>query len=170
MFISIHYRIVFLIFLLGITFGCDSSCNGESDSQKTTEEVVDTGPDDENDFSGTDAGNEAPSIGQADSQAFGCGDFVFDPPPIDIGGNLASGYEPSGADWHETLNKILLVSDEGVVSMMSADGSGLANWNVGGDLEGITVADETSDFIYLGVENPDGIKEFNFVTGLFRNN
>ena len=35
-----------------------------------------------------------------------------------------------------------------------------------GDLEGIAVADPDSDFVYLGVEHPDSVREFNIATGL----
>ena len=48
---------------------------------------------------------------------------------------------------------------------MNADGSDLVNWNVPGDLEALTVADHTSDLIYIGVENPDSILEFDVSTG-----
>jgi len=48
---------------------------------------------------------------------------------------------------------------------MSANGTGVTNWSVGGDLEGVTVARPQSDFIYLGIEHPDSIREFNIATG-----
>lgn len=74
-------------------------------------------------------------------------------------------YETSGLTWHDGLQKLFAVSDEGVVSMMNADGSDLVNWNVSGDLEALTVADHSSDLIYIGVENPDSILEFDVSTG-----
>ena len=63
------------------------------------------------------------------------------------------------------LQKLFAVSDEGIVSMMNADGSNTVNWNVPGDLEALTVADHTSNLIYIGVENPDSILEFDVTTG-----
>ena len=80
-------------------------------------------------------------------------------------GNLPSQYETSGLTWHDGLQKLFAVSDEGIVSMMNADGSDIVNWNVPGDLEALTVADHTSNYIYIGVENPDSILEFDVSTG-----
>ena len=45
------------------------------------------------------------------------------------------------------------------------DGTGLAFWPVTGDLEGICVADPASDFLYVGTEQPNQIKEFRISTG-----
>ena len=80
-------------------------------------------------------------------------------------GNLAEQYETSGLTWHDGLQKLFAVSDEGIVSMMNADGSDIVNWNVPGDLEALTVADHSSTLIYIGVENPDSILEFDVTTG-----
>ena len=87
-------------------------------------------------------------------------------PGTDIGDSLPADYEPSGAVWHTGLSRLLTVSDTGIVSSMNADGSGISNWSVGGDLEGITVADPNSPFVYVGVENPDSILELNLNTGV----
>ncbi len=92
-------------------------------------------------------------------------DFPGQLPGIEIGGNLPTGYEPSGAVWHHRLHKFFMVNDNGMVSKMDADGDNVFNWNVAGDLEGICIADSTSDFVYIGVEHPDNISEFNIVTG-----
>lgn len=86
-------------------------------------------------------------------------------PGLAVGGNLPSGYEPSGIVWHSRLQRLFLVSDSGVVSSMNADGTGVTNWFPGGDIEGITVAQPESDIIYLGIEHPDSIREFNIITG-----
>ncbi|MCD4820238.1 MAG: esterase-like activity of phytase family protein [Candidatus Cloacimonetes bacterium] len=86
-------------------------------------------------------------------------------PGMEIGGFLPAGYEPSGAVWHNRLQKLFLVNDNGMVSKMDSDGSNVINWNVSGDLEGICIVDKTSDFVYIGVENPDNISEFNIETG-----
>ena len=87
---------------------------------------------------------------------------------VPVGGNLPSGYEPSGIVWHSRLQRLFLVSDGGVVSSMNADGTGVNNWSPGGDIEGIAIARPQSNFVYLGIENPDGIREFNITTGLVR--
>jgi hypothetical protein len=69
-------------------------------------------------------------------------------PGAAIGANLPAGYETSGIVWHSRLQKLLLVSDGGTVSSMNADGTGVTNWYVGGDLEGMTVARPQSSFAY----------------------
>ena len=86
-------------------------------------------------------------------------------PGNEIGSGLASGYEPSGAVWHTGLDQLLVVSDNGDVSRMNADGTNVTNWNVSGDLEAICVADPSSPFVYVGVEHPDSIFELNINTG-----
>ena len=85
-------------------------------------------------------------------------------PGVSIG-TLPAGYETSGLAWHSRLQKLLTVSDGGTVSSMNTDGSGLVNWSVPGDLEGICVANPQSDYVYIGVEHPDSILEFNIRTG-----
>ncbi len=87
-------------------------------------------------------------------------------PGTGIGGNLSGSYEPSGAVWHSGISKLLTVSDGGTVTSMNSDGTGVSNWWIPGDLEGITVADPNSPFVYVGVEHPDSILEFNIDTGL----
>jgi hypothetical protein len=86
-------------------------------------------------------------------------------PGVSVGGNLPSGYETSGIVWHSRLQKLFLVSDGGTVSSMDANGQNVANWSVPGDLEGITIAQPQSSFVYLGIESPDSIREFNVATG-----
>jgi hypothetical protein len=49
--------------------------------------------------------------------------------------------------------------------MMDQYGNKVETWSVPADLEGICVADPESDLVYLGVEDPDAIMEFNLVTG-----
>ena len=52
--------------------------------------------------------------------------IVVDPWPAgsanEIGGGLPSGYEPSGVVWHDRLDDIFLVSDDGWVSWMDQSG------------------------------------------------
>lgn len=85
---------------------------------------------------------------------------------VDIGGGLPAGYEPSGADWHSRLNKVFSVHDNGYLFMMNKDGSEIATWAIGGDLEGVTIADPESDFVYIGREYPAAILEFNIESGV----
>ena len=97
-----------------------------------------------------------------------CGSgFLSSPNPVNIGAGLPPPYEPSDAVWHPGLQKLLIVSDGGRVSMMNADGGEITTWNKSGDMEGIAYADESSDIIYVGIEHPDSIKEFNITTGQF---
>ena len=49
---------------------------------------------------------------------------------------------------------------------MDADGGMVQVWNTGGDLEGICYADPESEFIYLGVEQPDGVYDMMDLLGL----
>ncbi len=82
-----------------------------------------------------------------------------------ITGDLPATYEPSGILWHNRLETLFLVHDKGWVARLESDGTYDA-WNVGGDLEAIAVADASSDYLYLGVEQPDdSILEFRISTG-----
>ncbi len=86
-------------------------------------------------------------------------------PAYSIGGKLPSNHETSGIVWHSGIQKFFLVSDNGIVTSMSSKGTKLTHWEINSDLEAVTVAHPKSDFIYLGIEDPDGIYEFNFKTG-----
>jgi len=86
-------------------------------------------------------------------------------PGISLGDKLPAGYETSGILWHPRLKKFFLVSDSGIVSSMRPDGTGMIHLKVPGDLEGVTVANPKGNFVYLGIENPDSIRELNIVTG-----
>jgi hypothetical protein len=48
---------------------------------------------------------------------------------------------------------------------MDGDGGSLRTWSVPGDLEGVCVADPASDRIYIAVEEPAGILEFDLAEG-----
>jgi hypothetical protein len=85
-------------------------------------------------------------------------------------GGLPAAYEPSGAVWHPRLGVLLLVSDNGWVSRMDADGQNAMTWITGGDLEAIAIADAQSDLVYLGVEDPDSVREFDLATGTLTGN
>jgi len=83
----------------------------------------------------------------------------------EIGSGLPSGYEPSGIVWHDRYDSLFLVSDDGWVSWMDQSGSVVTTWTPGGDLEGITIVDSDTDYLYLGVEEPETIREFDISTG-----
>lgn len=85
-------------------------------------------------------------------------------PGTNIGGGLPANYEPSGVVWHPSQNRLFVVSDGGIVSRMNSSGGSITNWTPGGNLEGITVAFPSSNFVYLGDETAGTIREFNFVT------
>ena len=91
--------------------------------------------------------------------------FPGDLPGTQIGSGLPSAYEPSGGAWHPRLERLFLVHDGGTLTRMDRNGGDMFSWTLGGDLEGVAVADPASDLVYVGVENPDGIKEYDFVAG-----
>lgn len=98
----------------------------------------------------------------AASKGFG---NLFATTPTDIGTGLPGGYEPSGVVWHPRLNKLFTISDGGIITSMNVDGTNVVNKTIGGDFEGVTVADPDSNFIYIGVEQPrDSILEYNVVS------
>jgi len=73
--------------------------------------------------------------------------------------------EPSGASWHAGRNRLYVASDEGDVIEMDINGGVTNHWFAGGDLEGIAIANSSSNLIYLGVEGVNSIVEFNAATG-----
>jgi uncharacterized repeat protein (TIGR02543 family) len=96
------------------------------------------------------------------------GVMAASPWPADATGTLievGTGYEPSGITWHTRLKKFFVVSDNGYVISMDADGTNAQYWNVGGDLEAVAIVDPASNYIYVGIENPDSIKEVDVTTG-----
>lgn len=86
--------------------------------------------------------------------------------PHDVGGGLPQGFEPSGAVWQSRLRKLILVGDDGTIASMDADGGSVRTWSLPGDLEGVTVAEPASDRIYVAVERPPSIIEFDLREGL----
>lgn len=82
----------------------------------------------------------------------------------DIGSSLPAGFEGSGATYHARLDRLFLVSDSGWLASMEKDGAFFSQAFVGGDLEGVCVADPESDFVYLGRENPDAVIEYRLST------
>jgi SdiA-regulated len=87
-------------------------------------------------------------------------------PGVNIGQNLPFGFEGSGAVYHPRLDRLFIVGDSGVVASIEKDGGFYSQTIVGGDLEGITYADPNSNFLYLALENPDSVLEFDVVAGV----
>lgn len=83
----------------------------------------------------------------------------------DIGGGLPPGFEPSGAVWQTRTERLLVVSDEGTIAEMDAEGGSLRTWTLAGDLEGICVADPATDLVYVAVERPPAIVEYDLARG-----
>jgi len=79
--------------------------------------------------------------------------------------NLPAGYEPSGIIWSTYYNALFTISDSGIVSKMNLDGTNVTNWTIGGDLEGITIMDDNSKYVYLIVEYPYQLIQFDPSTG-----
>ncbi len=77
-----------------------------------------------------------------------------------ISGALPAGLEPSGAVFHTRQRRLYVVSDTGVLTSMAIDGSAVTSTIVGGDLEAVCVAHPMTGFIYLGVEVPNMIIEY----------
>ncbi len=88
----------------------------------------------------------------------------------DIDDELPNGWEASGVVWNPVKKHLVVVSDDGRVAVMRRDGELIDLYQVGGDLEGVTIKDPNSPLVYLGVENPDSIREFNIETGQLTGN
>lgn len=98
------------------------------------------------------------------SQAHAAGAFPAIEPGIEIGAQLSTDFEPSGATWHPRLQKLFVCSDGGRIASMNADGSATTSYSVAGNWEGITIADPATNFTYVVNENNGRISEFNFQT------
>jgi len=81
-------------------------------------------------------------------------------------GGLPAGFESSGAVWHPGRNRLLVVSDNGLLAELPTSGGATTTWPLAGDLEAVTLADPASSLVYVGVEQPDGVVEFDLATGL----
>lgn len=144
--------------------GCDSS-NVAPNHAAPPSNPIDSGD------SPTETADTTPSNPESIAQerspilANECVNLALSSPAIDIGAGLPNGFEPSGADWHPRLRKIFSVHDNGYLFSMDKEGGDVRTWNVGGDLEGVTLANPESDFVYIGREYPAAILEFNIETG-----
>lgn len=78
-------------------------------------------------------------------------------------GSYNSGFEASGLSYHD-LYGYLVVGDDGDVAILDGTGSILDYAYLGGDFEGITVADHSSDYAYIASENRNSILEIDLST------
>ncbi len=76
-------------------------------------------------------------------------------------------FEPSGIVWHAGRSEFIAVGGDGLIATLSEDGSTVTTWDIGKsyDLEGVTVADTTSSYVYLLDENLASALEFDLDTG-----
>ena len=109
-------------------------------------------------------------VGPASSQSAWPGDAGTTIATAGGAGSLLSGYEPSGAVWHTVRATLFIVGDDGQLTELARDGTVLNDWVIGGDLEGVTIADPESELIYIGREHPDAVLEFDISTGLTTSN
>ncbi len=89
--------------------------------------------------------------------------FALDAWPASSGTVIAHFSDASGIVWHEERKSLFVVQNTGRLNELDENGNLLNSWNIGGDLEGITLA-ENPRFLYLGIENPDSIVEFDLQT------
>lgn len=89
-----------------------------------------------------------------------------DPWPGDSGTLIWNYGEPSGIVWHVRLGKLFWVHDNGYLYRVDSDGTFNWSYTVGGDLEGIAIADHSTDNIYVATERTQiVIKERSVTTG-----
>src|SRR3989338_11440838 len=90
--------------------------------------------------------------------------FPANDPGVDIGLNLDRGYEPSGIVWHNRLQSLFVIWDNGYITQIDQNGNILhpsVFIGAGFDIEDITVVDEQSNVVYILQEYPQAIIEFN---------
>ncbi len=88
----------------------------------------------------------------------------------EIGQNvLGNGWEPSGIVWHEDLQAYVIVSDDGVIGVLTEGGALLNTWSIGGDLEAVTYNPATG-LAYVANESNGTISEFDLTSGSLTGN
>mmetsp|Transcript_16229 Transcript_16229/g.26586 ORF Transcript_16229/g.26586 Transcript_16229/m.26586 type:complete len:312 (-) Transcript_16229:162-1097(-) len=82
---------------------------------------------------------------------------------VDIGDKLPVGFEPS--DLVVKNSSVYIVSDEGTVAEMTFIGDVRNVWHVekGKDMEGIAVLPSRPDFVYVAIEFPPAIEEYDLL-------
>ncbi len=86
-----------------------------------------------------------------------------DPWPGGAGTTIATYLDASGIVWHEARQSLFVVRNSGTLVEINSSGTELHTWAVAGDLEGVTLA-ENDRYLYIGIENPDSIVEFDLQT------
>lgn len=89
--------------------------------------------------------------------------FAIDAWPAGTGSVIATYSDASGLAWHESRQSLFVVQNTGTLRELDASGNLKDSWAVAGDLEGITLA-ENDRYVYIGIENPDSIVEFDLQT------
>jgi hypothetical protein len=77
---------------------------------------------------------------------------------------IPPGFETSGAAWHAGSGRLVLVSDEGVVALVSPDGGEQRLVEIGGDLEAVALVDPWGSLAYVGIERPAAVVEVDLTT------
>lgn len=93
---------------------------------------------------------------------FSC--FAIDAWPGGEGTIIATYSDASGVVWHEGRQSLFVVQNSGTLVELDSNGTLKDSWVMTGDLEGIALA-ESDRYLYIGVENPDSILEFDLQTG-----
>lgn len=89
--------------------------------------------------------------------------LAIDSWPAGAGTTIATLSDASGAIWHEERQSLFVVQNSGTLVELDSNGTGKDSWTITGDLEGITLA-ENNRYLYIGIENPDSIVEFDLQT------
>ncbi|EKD76370.1 MAG: PKD protein [uncultured bacterium] len=82
------------------------------------------------------------------------------------GTQIAYYTDASGIIYHERLGTFFIVTNAGCVKQINISGTELSNYCTSSwtDFEGIAVADYDSNYLYLGLESPQAIYEFDIST------
>jgi len=76
-------------------------------------------------------------------------------PSSDLTGTQIANYtDASGIIYHQRLNSFFIAVNSGYVKQIDINGAELSSKYIGSDLEAIAITDPNSDYIYLGIENP----------------
>lgn len=90
--------------------------------------------------------------------------FPGELPGTPIGFGLPAAFQASAVTWHPRVGRLFAVGDEGTIATLEANGTLVESSAIGGDLEALALANPDSEFVYVGVEHPDSILEWNVVT------
>jgi hypothetical protein len=89
--------------------------------------------------------------------------LALDAWPGSAGTVIATYSDASGAVWHEARQSLFVVQNSGRLNEINASGTLIDQWDIAGDLEGVALA-ENNRYLYIGIENPDSIVEFDLQT------